>query len=75
MGSKVVEIVITYMDGQKARIDKATIIMGNDCMPMIELIVGMNQHYIFPLCNIRSIAYKEDKSESATGTGRYPWSK
>ena len=73
MGSKVIEIVITYMDGQKARIDKATIFFGNEAQA-VELIIGMNQHYIFPLCNIRSITYKEDKSESATGTGRYPWS-
>lgn len=75
MGIKAIDIVVTYMDGQKARIDKGVIGLGTESLPIIEIVVGMNQHYIFPLANVRSFSFKEDKSDSANSTGRYPWSK
>ena len=74
MGRKVNDILITFVDGSKARIDKAQVFVGNESMPIVEFVVG-NLHYIYPLMSIKSISFKEESVGAGASTGRYPWSK
>ena len=66
---KAKNLIVTLMNGEIARFDKAHIEMSD---ALLEVVSTGGKHYIFPWCNVAKFVFEEDNG-SEYGTKGNRW--